>query len=71
MELEGSIAFTQSALSSAQERHQQLKSQHTQVVQQCSNSMAALNAIRSVSNLIPAAPAAEVCASTGACMTNP
>lgn len=55
-ELEGNISRLQSSLATAQERHQHLQGQCTQLTQRCSNSIAALDAILSVSNLIPAAP---------------
>lgn len=58
MELDGIIGCIHTTLTSARERHQQLQVQHTQLAQRCSNSLAALDAILSVSNLIPAAPVA-------------
>jgi hypothetical protein len=52
-ELEGSIAHTQADIDKARERQLQLQGQHAELTQCCSNSLAALNAILSVSKLLP------------------
>jgi hypothetical protein len=53
IELESSIHRTKQFLANAQERQQQLQSCNTQLSQRCSNAVAAVGAIQSISSLLP------------------
>lgn len=70
-ELQCSVSTIQSAVTSARERQENLQDQKVLLQQRCSNSSAALDAIRSVSNLIPSTPAVPSHATAGCPETAP
>ena len=57
-ELEAGLAQTQCSIIAARQRHQQLQSQRSQLKQRCSNSCAALDAMKSITSMVPSVPAA-------------
>ena len=56
-ELEAGLAQTQCSIIAAQERHQRLQSQRSQLKQRCSNSCAALDAMKSITSMVTSVPA--------------